>query len=59
MQLAIRYGQEYIGSETKVILSSNFDVILAIRYRDICTFEGYGTMLKEFIEGIGHKVIMF
>lgn len=56
LHVSLKYGKEYIGSRTKVCMSSDADMFLAIKFSEVIFFDGVVEKIERLCDMLGHKL---
>jgi len=59
MHITLKYGNDFLGSKTKVVMQSEPDVLLGIRMGEGVVYNGSHYSLERMVNSIGYKMIAF
>ena len=59
MHLALKYGNEFIGSHTKVVLQNEPQTLLGLKYNECVVYNGSKYNIERLVNAIGYKMLTF
>lgn len=57
LHLSLKFGSEFMGSRTKVILSNEVEALLGIKMGDCTVYNGSRYNLERLANAIGYKMM--